>query len=241
MRSLIFSVFALCVSLAPAMTLAAEPDALANLDANTIAYFSDKGILEGSLDGSVYLAQDITRAEFVKAVVEYVYPEWAISPQCLRELDTDAWPGVSYTLLFRDVSKDAPYAMHLCAAMRGGMIWGYGDGNFRPNDTINLAEASKVIAIAFDLGYQMPRYQTDDWYSNYLHSVRRYTTFPASVTSPDHVMKIGETRDMLQNISERLASHHGSRVNGRLDTAIMSSVKVQHVSTTNAQGVRYLR
>ncbi len=241
MRTALLSFF-LAVATLPTAVAAAEPgEDFAYLSTAAIEHFADKGILEGSLDGSVHLARDITRAEFVRAITEYVYPDWAISETCLQQLDIDVWPGISYTHLFRDVSKDEEYALHLCAAMRGGMIWGYGDGNFRPDTTINLAEASKVMSVAFHLGYQMPQYQTDDWYANYLRTVRRYTELPTSATAPDHIMKIGETRQMLQNISERVASHHGSRVNGRLDTAIMSSVSVQHVSTTAAQSVVYVR
>lgn len=228
MRTLLLSVF-LAAALPGTAAAAESTEDFAYLNDTAIEHFANTGILEGSLDGSVHLAQNITRAEFVRAVTEYVYPEWAISEKCLQELDTDILPGISYTHLFRDVSKDEPYAQHLCAAMRGGMIWGYGDGNFRPDATINLAEASKVMSVAFNLGYQMPDYQADDWYANYLRAVHKYTELPADATTPNHTMKVGETRRMLQNISERVASHHGSRVNGRLDTAIMSTAAAQNM------------
>lgn len=238
MRTTLLAVLFMTFSAVPSITSASAFD---NLDATTINYFASQGMLEGSLDESVHLASHITRAQFVQAVTEYVYPEWAISEKCLQGLDTDIWPGISYTLLFNDVSKNEPYALHLCAAMRGGMVWGYGDGNFKPNDTINLAEASKIISIAFNLGYDMPEYQTDDWYSNYLKTVRQYTALPANATSPAHIMRIGETRIMLQNISARVASHHGSRVNGKLDHAIMNTFNVQPISTSAAQEIAYSR
>lgn len=211
MRTFLFSLLVPFAFL-PTVVEAATPDAFSSLDATTIAYFESEGILQGALDGSVYLASDITRAEFVRAVVEYVYPERYISPTCLEGLDTDPLLGISYELLFRDVSKDAPYALHLCVAMRSGMISGYTDGTFRPYDSISLAEASKVISVAFNLGYRMPMYQTDDWYANYLQTVRKYTVFPSTITSPDDALTVLEARTLLQNVSAKLATYHGSEV-----------------------------
>ncbi len=211
MRTLLFSLTVLLASI-PTAALASTPDAFANLDTKATQYLASKGILEGSLDGSMHLASNITRANFVQAVVDYVYPQSALSEKCLESLDTDAWPGLSYSLLFSDVSTDAPYALHLCAAMRGGLIWGYTDGSFKPYDTINLAEASKVLSIAFNLGYTMPMYNTDDWYVNYLRTVRRYTVFPETISSPSDALTVKEARTLLQNVSARLAAHHGSDV-----------------------------
>lgn len=210
------------------------------LDNTQIEYFSDLGILARDGDGTLHLESNITRAEFVVAVVEYAYPEWAVDERCLQGLDTDRFPGVSYTHLFNDVNKDASYALHLCAAMRGGMIWGYTHGDFRPNRNINLAEAAKVMNIAFNLEYTMPEYQTDDWYQTYLRSLHRYTTFPETVTSPQHTMRVGEVRFMLENISKRSASYHGARSDGRLQPVLMSTTRVQLVSTNAAQHVHPL-
>ncbi len=245
MRIFTFLSLAFAVALAPAVaeaspleTLDMQTDAFFQiLDNRAIDYFSDRGILASSGDGTLHLSTNITRAEFVEAVVNYAYPRWALTDKCLRELDTDRFPGVSYTHLFNDVRKDATYALHLCAAMRGGMVWGYGNGDFQPDRNINFAEAAKVMNVAFNLDYQMPMYQTEDWYQTYLRSLHRYTTFPNTIRDPSHSMRVGEVREMLVNISKRSASYHGSRADGRLQPVLVSSTRVQQISTNSAQDI----
>lgn len=245
MRRLLINATLAVAAFVPFAALAAPPETIDMqndeffqiLDDDSIRYFTDQGVLGRSMDGSIHLASNITRIELVKAVVEYVYPKQAISRRCLSTLDTDRFPGVSYTHLFRDVRKDAAYALELCAAMRGGIVWGYGDGNFRPDRNVNLAEAAKIISIAFNLDYTMPMYQTNDWYMTYLKTINEYAVLPTTIKGPAHSLRVGEVRQMLVSVNSRAAYAHGSHVDRKLDTIFVGTTRVQHVSTNAAQDV----
>lgn len=211
-------------------TFAAEQDpTLPELDANVVAYLASEGVLSAEIDGSYKLSEDITRAEFIRIVVEYVFPSYAVDERCFLELEPNPLLGLQYELLFNDVSREAPYAMHLCAAMRSGLVWGYTDGTFRPNQTINFAEAAKVLSVAFDLNYTMPMYQTNNWYANYLYTLQQHTAFPASIDSPAHAMSAEETMEILQRIGGSMAAHYGSDV--------VADAKAPHISSTDVLSV----
>lgn len=85
----------------------------------------------------------IRRSTFVAAIVRRLFKP---SERCFPTLsDSD------YSLLARDVEKDASYGIDLCTAMRAGLMRGFTDGNFRPNALVTRAEAAKALAKAFQL------------------------------------------------------------------------------------------
>lgn len=98
--------------------------------------------------------QIFTRATFMSAVVRRLYKP---TERCFAKLS-----GSDYLLLMRDVPKDAPYGMDLCTAMRAGLVRGFRDGTFRPNDAVTVAEAAKVLAKAFGMASD-PMDPTEPW------------------------------------------------------------------------------
>lgn len=210
MKHLLISLFALAVLAIP---VSAQAESFAQLDSNATRYLINTGILEAELDGNLALSATVTRAQFVEAVVDYAYPNFIVSENCFEQLDSNPRPGVDFTHLFKDVSKEAPYALKLCHAMRAGLVWGYADGTFRPNNTISFAEAAKIINIAFGTDYVMPDHQDADWYENYVYTIGRHAVLPTSlVQEPEHVMTGAETVNLLRSVSASMATHHGSTV-----------------------------
>jgi hypothetical protein len=49
---------------------------------------------------------------------------------------------------FTDVAVGSPFFQYIETAYTGGLISGYGDGTFRPNDNVTRGQASKVVYIA---------------------------------------------------------------------------------------------
>jgi hypothetical protein len=74
----------------------------------------------------------VTRGQFTKMVVS--------------GFDMQLNPG--NTPHFTDVAVGSPFFQYIETAYTGGLISGYGDGTFRPNDNVTRGQASKVVYIA---------------------------------------------------------------------------------------------
>lgn len=135
-----------------------------------ISYLMDHGIVNGYPDGTFRPDATINRAEFTKIIIGALYKNSDIDG-CLAD---QMKPGWTYTF-FRDVDRNAWYAKFICLAKVKGVIKGYEDGLFRPNSTINKAEAVKILVTA--QGYSLPDKITDylytdvkptDWFAPYV-------------------------------------------------------------------------
>ncbi|HET6314722.1 MAG TPA: S-layer homology domain-containing protein [Chloroflexia bacterium] len=74
----------------------------------------------------------VTRGQFTKMVVS--------------GFDMQLHPG--NTAHFADVPVGSTFFQYIETAYTGGLISGYGDGNFRPNDNVTRGQAAKVVYIA---------------------------------------------------------------------------------------------
>ena len=106
--------------------------------------------------------QTFPRSTFVAAVVRRLFKP---SERCFPKLS-----GSDYSLLARDVPKDASYGIDLCTAMRAGLMKGYSDNTFRPNAKVTVAEAAKVLAKAFHLASD-PTDPSEPWADPYVDAL----------------------------------------------------------------------
>lgn len=101
-----------------------------------VEYFRRKGVLRGYEKGEMKPDQPITRAEFTKVILE--------------ALDVSL-TGVKFEQRFSDVKKNDWYSRYVLKAESLGIIQGYNDGSFRPNEQVTRAEALAIIFRAFDI------------------------------------------------------------------------------------------
>ncbi len=127
----------------------------------------------------------ITRAEFVKMLVVSKYARWAID----ADGNTD----------FSDVHGDEWFAKLVDFAQQKKIIKGYNDGTFRPNDKINFAEASKIVAL-LHLSEDINLKTKDAWWKKYKDAFAKNNI---SVYSPEHLITRGEMADFLFTIYGR--------------------------------------
>ena len=76
----------------------------------------------------------VTRAEFLKTVMltnGYDVRSYVGKPSKFKDVDSNSW-----------------YAPYLAKALELGVVEGYSDGNFKPNATINRAEAMKMVLLS---------------------------------------------------------------------------------------------
>lgn len=116
-----------------------------------VTWAAEQGIVRGYVDGTLRPEGEVTRAEFLKMLLSAkgipIVPEIARSP--FTDVDTNAW-----------------YAKAVLFAQQLGVVRGYGDGTFKPDRTVTLAEALKMT-------YRMLNVPTLDpagtaWYARYL-------------------------------------------------------------------------
>ncbi len=122
-------------------------------------YLKDNGIIKGYSDGDLAPDREVTRAELLKMVMEAT--------------DVNKY-GHTYEAYFSDVlSTDWHYAYVEIAAQMG-IANGYGDGTFLPNNSVNRAEAMKIILEAFAIDVDsydagtFPDISSNDWFADYV-------------------------------------------------------------------------
>jgi len=98
---------------------------------DAILSLKNKGIVSGYDDGTFKPFNTINRAEFTKIVMGAT------------------GLGISGSNCFSDVA-DEWFAPYVCSAKENGIISGYSDGTFKPNNTVNVAEALKIVLNAFN-------------------------------------------------------------------------------------------
>ena len=76
-----------------------------------------------------------------------------------------------YENVFRDVSGSTAYSEDICMLSGIGVLRGYTDGTFRPNDSILLRDAVKVILSA--CGYTVPAERAGGYFAGYLTYAQR--------------------------------------------------------------------
>ncbi|MDD5103927.1 MAG: S-layer homology domain-containing protein, partial [Candidatus Peribacteraceae bacterium] len=104
----------------------------------------------------------IKRSTFVAAIVRRLFKP---SERCFVRLSES-----DYSLLARDVEKDASYGIDLCTAMRAGVMRGFTDGTFRPNALVTRAEAAKALAKSFQLATDTTD-PSEDWSAHYVKAL----------------------------------------------------------------------
>lgn len=184
-RSLsVVSVLALAATLLPPVTA----DAAAFTDVRAGAQFStaiealkNKGVVEGYADGSFQPDVGINRAEFLKIVLE--------------SRDADASEGAG---CFPDVGTEW-FARFVCTAKNEGIIAGYPDGRFRPDQRISFVEAAKILSLAFG---QSPRSSGGEWYEGYARALEDSRAIPTTITKLDKDVTRGEMAEMLWRLTE---------------------------------------
>lgn len=116
--------------------------------------------LEGYGDNTIRPQQHITRAEFVSMLV-----------RALGGYQARAYYGKS----FRDVADDQWYAGAIAYAKQMGIVSGYEDGTFRPQNPITRAEAARILADAAALtsyvGSAFPDVNPNKWYAGYIDAL----------------------------------------------------------------------
>ncbi|MBT3704541.1 copper amine oxidase [Candidatus Peregrinibacteria bacterium] len=177
----IFSIIALLAAFLPVMDSAAAFSDVSydHPNLNAVNYLEDNEVVDGYDDGTYKPDDNINRAEFLKIVMGATEYE---------EEGEDC---------FEDVS-DEWFAPYICKAAELKFVEGYDDGTFRPEQEINFAEASKMVANL--LGLELDLDLDDNWFQQFVVSLEGLNAIPASVEDFGKTMTRAEMSDMIYKI-----------------------------------------
>lgn len=144
-------------------------------------------------------AAQITRAQFTALLVRSMYSEASIS-RCYWDITSVRPP--QFQLLFRDVSIDHAYAPEICVAMRDGLVRGYGDDIFRPDDLIGFADAAKILARAGGLTPWADASQPTHWFDLYVQALGRRNAIPTTIHTLEQTITVTDAREMIRRLVE---------------------------------------
>lgn len=131
-----------------------------------IYYLKNQGVINGykipnSEDLNYKPENPVNRAEFLKIIYE----------------GNNLSNNQDYGSCFPDVSKDQWFTPYVCQAKEDRVISGYDDGNFRPEKTINQAEALKILGEVLDWEKAQIS-KNDPWYQSYLIPATQMNVLP---------------------------------------------------------------
>ena len=150
-----------------ANTVSAVPDLYSDVPANhsyapAIAYMTEQNFVQGYADGSFLPLQEINRVEALKMILN------AAGISVNEPTDTPDITSAETSLPFPDLGENAWYLPYVEKAFEMGVINGNSDGTFKPEATVNRAEALKMLILAMNLRSSLPNVADDYWYSAYI-------------------------------------------------------------------------
>lgn len=139
-------------------------------------------IIEGYSDGTYKPDININRAEFTKIVIGST-GKLSNGNNCFPDVNNE-W-----------------FAPYVCTAKNLGIIEGYPDGTFKPNQSITSAEALKITLEAhFD---NIPEVE-GEWWLKYSMFANLYSLRPEEWTLPETEIRRGEMAELIYRISQPL-------------------------------------
>lgn len=176
----------------PALATASFPDVFrSDPFVGAIDYVRSKGIVAGYPDGLYQPDMDINRAEFTKILIKTKYNEEQIA----------ACNGGS----FKDIDASAWFAPYVCKAKEAGVIGGYPDGTFGPENQINFVEAAKIIVKTLKADELAAKnYPAGVWYEPYVHVMADLGALPLEVTGAESYVSRGLMAELIYRLNENV-------------------------------------
>ncbi len=170
-------------------------------------------VISGNPDGTFKPTQAINRAEFLKILFTAKSDIEPSGAQCFWDIPEGAW-----------------YAPYVCAAKRRGIVKGYPAGNFKPEQTVNIAEAIKMIVQAYGRNIDEPK--GEFWYKPYADELAKDHVFPVHSYLPQDPLTRERAADLLLRVlrhdEERIIPHLSPGC-GKSAGTTPSSVKVNGI------------
>lgn len=147
---------------------------------DAVSYLQGRDIIQGYPDGLFHPKDPINRAEFLKIVFKG-HSTISATRRCFTDVNPDEW-----------------YASFICTAQRRGIVDGYPDGNFRPGQTVNTAEAIKIALGAY--GRDLQDGAGEHWYAPYVEELDENDILPKDSFLPWETLTRERAADLIARI-----------------------------------------
>jgi hypothetical protein len=154
-----------------------------------IQYAQENGIVNGYSGGSFKPDNQINRAEFVKIIIEAEFTAEEIENCDLSLLDQ-----------YSDLDKQEWYTPYICLATKEGIIQGYPDGSFKPEQMVNFVEAAKVIATNENADLEV---DPEIWYKNFVEYLSDKKAIPPSINKLDKMITRAEMIEIIWRLENQ--------------------------------------
>lgn len=170
MRKLLalFSSLTLLVPLALAETSFSDVDS-SNPNEAAILALAEQGVLGGYEDGTFLPEQEVNRAEAVKIILLGLD----------EEVNTESIAAAAFT----DVSEEDWFFAEVGTALSLGIVKGYDDGEFKAGNTVNKAEAVKMLLAT--AGVEIEE-DPELWYLHYMDYAMEVNIMPLETDGEWH-------------------------------------------------------
>ena len=186
----------LCMTLVALPAPAAAFTDVSGDTAEAVEVLYSLGIVSGYSDGAYHPSDGLTRAQFCKLAV-------------LAEGHGDQVTGSAYRTLFSDVSGSHWAAPYINLAYEEGLVSGYGDGTFGPDDPVTVGQA--VTVALHLLGYT-----TEDvgpfWPEDYMSMGEKLGLLDGISSDPDHALTRGEAALLLYGLLSQTDKEGGDYI-----------------------------
>jgi hypothetical protein len=153
-------------------------------------------VLQGYSDGTFKPDQDVNRAEALKII--------------LKGTGVNVDGASAAGLLFSDVAQSDWFSTYVGTAVTKGIVQGYNDGSFKPERTVNRAEAMKMLTLA--AGVSLPSasesyadVSVDLWFSPYAVYSKEWNIVPPQTDGlwhGDENLSRGELSEMVYRLQQ---------------------------------------
>lgn len=165
-----------------------------------IKFLKDRNVIQGYEDGTFQPDREITRAEALKIILGTLNK----APDPTEKNSTKT---------FIDVHNADWFAANVKQGIENGIVSGYNDGHFYPNQTINRAESLKMVLLQenneLPVSIDQPPYSdvpVDAWFAPYAEVSKERGLFLEArkdgSLSPDQTLNRGDFAELIYRLLE---------------------------------------
>ena len=148
-----------------------------------VNFVANAEIVSGYDDGDFRPDTEINRAEFTKILVQTKFADELASfelaeESCFPDFDGDAW-----------------FASFVCLAKEKGILGGYPDGEFKPANPVNLAEAITILVKTF--GFSVSESDSEAWFAPFIEKAEQLEILPLEFGQPSENISRGKMAELV--------------------------------------------
>ncbi len=151
-----------------------------------VNFMANEEIVSGYEGGDFQPEGEINRAEFTKILVEARFTE---------ELELSISDGMNEESCFPDFTANDWFAKFVCFARANEILGGYPDGNFKPANPVNLAEAITILVKSFD--FSVKANTDEEWFRPFLEKAEQLEILPEDFPEASENITRGQMSELV--------------------------------------------